>query len=117
MRSVRKGIRAVIWGNAPVMSIFVFSEPGDEDPNERSEVAVLPNPEFYLWRTDARKSSRNIYALISNDVTRPSPHDPLVGSMETATMAEIVVDSHNAMVKLYGRHFLKRLDEQLQHIE
>jgi len=61
-----------------------------------------------MWRTDYRLG-RNIYALLSNDVRNPSGLDPLIGSMETSELAEIVVDTHNQVVRKYGRHFLKVL--------
>lgn len=71
-------------------------------------MAILNNPEERFWRTDA-KLGRNIYALISNDITKPSENDPLVGSMETPTLAEDVVDTHNSVLSMYGKPYLKRL--------
>jgi hypothetical protein len=71
-------------------------------------MAPLKNPDERLWRTDLRLG-RNVYALLSNDVTRPSPQDPLVGVMETSELAENVVDLHNRAITKYGRHYLKAL--------
>jgi hypothetical protein len=68
----------------------------------------LTNPDTRLWRTDYRLG-RSIYALLSNEVSQPSPLDPLVGVMESSELAETVVDTHNAMVIKYGRHYLKAL--------
>lgn len=71
-------------------------------------MAPLMNPQQRLWRTDL-KLGRNLYALLSNDVTRPSPQDPLIGSMETSELAETVVDTHNSAITKYGRHYLKAM--------
>jgi hypothetical protein len=71
-------------------------------------MAPIKNPGDRLWRTDF-KLGRNIYALLSNDVTRPSPQDPLVGVMESSELAENVVDTHNRVITKYGRHYLKAL--------
>lgn len=66
-------------------------------------MAPLSNPGDRLWRTDL-KLGRSIYALLSNDVENISPQDPLVGVMETSELAEIVVDTHNGVLKKFGRH-------------
>ena len=71
-------------------------------------MAPLNRPGDRMWRTDLRLG-RNIYALLSNNVERPSPQDPLVGVMETSELAEVVVDTHNKAITKYGRHFLKAL--------
>jgi hypothetical protein len=71
-------------------------------------MAPLNNPGDRLWRTDF-KLGRNIYALLSNNVSRPSPQDPLVGVMETSELAENVVDTHNRVITKYGRHYLRAL--------
>lgn len=71
-------------------------------------MAPLNNPGERLWRTDF-KLGRNIYALLSNDVKKPSSHDPMVGVMETSELAEIVVDTHNRVILKFGRHYLKAL--------
>lgn len=68
----------------------------------------LNNPEERLWRTDLKRG-RGIYALVSNDVTKPSEYDPLVGMMETSELAEDVVDTHNRAITKYGRHYLRAL--------
>lgn len=60
----------------------------------------------FVWRTD-RKTGRSVYLLLSNDVTRPSDADPLIGVMETSELAEDVVNTHNAAVQMYGRHYRK----------
>lgn len=71
-------------------------------------MAPLNNPGERLWRTDF-KLGRNIYALLSNDVNRPSGQDPMIGVMETSELAEIVVDTHNKAILKFGRHFRKAL--------
>lgn len=71
-------------------------------------MAPLKNPGDRLWRTDLRLG-RNIYVLLSNDINRTSPQDPLVGVMETSELAENVVDTHNRAITKYGRHYLKVL--------
>ena len=71
-------------------------------------MAPLNNPEKRLWRTETKRG-RNIYALLSNDVTKISPHDPLIGVMESSELAEVVVDTHNRVVKKFGHHYLKAL--------
>lgn len=75
------------------------------------DMVPLNNPSERLWRTDL-KLGRNIYALLSNDLKRPSGQDELIGSMETSELAEIVVDTHNKVLQLYGRHFRKALGGQ-----
>lgn len=69
---------------------------------------LVSDPGSRLWRTDY-KIGRNIYVLLSNDVTKPAQQDPLIGAMETTELAEIVVDTHNRVVQKYGRHYLKAL--------
>lgn len=71
-------------------------------------MALIPKPQERLWRTDL-KLGRNIYALLSNDETKISEHDRLIGSMETSSLAEDVVTTHNAALKQFGRHYPKRL--------
>jgi hypothetical protein len=71
-------------------------------------MAPLNNPGDRLWRTDFRLG-RSIYALLSNDIEKPSSQDPLVGVMETSELAEIVVDTHNNALLKFGRHFRKAL--------
>ena len=73
-------------------------------------MAPLSNPGDRLWRTDFRLG-RRVYALLSNDVTRPHTHDPLVGVMESSDLAQNVVDTHNNALKKYGRHYLRRLSD------
>lgn len=67
-------------------------------------VAIVPNPEARYWRTDIKRG-RGIYALISNDVTKPSEHDPLIATTETPTLAELIVDTHNNALQKFGRHY------------
>lgn len=74
-------------------------------------MAPLNSPGERLWRTDY-KLGRNIYVLLSNDTTKPSPQDPLIGSMETSELAEMVVDTHNKLVLKFGRRFLKALESE-----
>ena len=69
-------------------------------------MAIVSNPADRFWRTDYRLG-RNIYVLISNDEKRPSQDDPLIGTMETSELAEMVVETHNRSIQRYGRHFLK----------
>jgi hypothetical protein len=76
---------------------------------ERSRMSLISDPGSRLWRTDY-KVGRNIYALLSNDVTKTSQQDPLIGTMESTELAEIVVDTHNKVVLKYGRHYLKALE-------
>ena len=71
-------------------------------------MAPLNNPEERLWRTDFRLG-RSVYALLSNDVKKPSSQDPLIGVMETSELAELVVDTHNKVLLKFGRHYLKAL--------
>ncbi len=62
-------------------------------------------PELRVWRTDARRG-RHIYALLSNDPTRPSEDDPLVGVMESAVVAEDIVSTHNGALAKFGKRYL-----------
>jgi hypothetical protein len=71
-------------------------------------VAVITNPSERLWRTDF-KLGRNIYALLSNDETKPSKNDPLIGTMETSELAENVVETHNLVLKKFGRRYRRVL--------
>jgi hypothetical protein len=71
-------------------------------------MAPLSNPGDRLWRTDLRLG-RNVYALVSNDVTKPSPQDPLVGVMESSDLAQNVVDTHNRALLKFGRRYLQVL--------
>ena len=71
-------------------------------------MALLNNPGERVWRTDFRVG-RNIYALLSNNVEKPSTKDPLIGTMETSELAEMVVDTHNKVIAKFGRHYLKGL--------
>jgi hypothetical protein len=70
---------------------------------------ALVRPEDRFWRTDTHKKGRNIYALKTNDVSRPSEDDPLIGVMETTAMAEDIVDTHNKLLERYGRHYRRVL--------
>jgi len=71
-------------------------------------MAPLQDPEQRLWRTDLRLG-RSVYALLSNDATKSSPQDPLVGVMESSDLAQNVVDIHNKALTRFGRHYLKAL--------
>ena len=68
----------------------------------------LNNPEDRLWRSDVKRG-RGIYALLSNDLKKPSQYDPLLGVMESSELAEVVVDTHNLVLMKFGRHYLKAL--------
>jgi hypothetical protein len=68
----------------------------------------INNVEERFWRTDPRLG-RNIYGLVSNDPKTPSPSDPLIGVMESTTLAEVVVSAHNDLLEKYGRHYLQHL--------
>lgn len=73
------------------------------------DVALLKNAGDRLWRTDMG-IGRSIYALLSNDETKSSTADPLVGVMETSELAENVVDLHNAAIKKFGRHYRRVME-------
>jgi len=73
-------------------------------------MALLSNPGERMWRTDFRLG-RSVYALLSNDVSKPSTQDPLIGTMESSDLAQNVVDTHNNALKKYGRHYLRRLSD------
>lgn len=73
-------------------------------------MAILNNPHERMWRTDTGKLGREIYALLSNNVSRPSPNDPLVGVMESSELAENVVDLHNQVLTRFGRHYQRVLN-------
>lgn len=68
---------------------------------------LLNDPETRYWRTDLQVG-RSIYALLSNDVRKPSREDPLIGVMESSALAENVVESHNSLLNKYGRQYLTR---------
>ena len=71
-------------------------------------MAPLNNPEGRLWRSDMKRG-RGIYALLSNDLEKPSQYDPLLGVMESSELAETVVETHNLVLMKFGRHYLKAL--------
>jgi hypothetical protein len=64
----------------------------------------IKSAELRYWRTDLQLG-RNIYALLSNDPNVPSVKDPLIGVMESTTLAEDVVNSHNGLLARYGRRY------------
>jgi len=68
--------------------------------------------ESRFWRTDDQQG-RKIYALMSNDPTRPHELDPYIGSMETANSAQDVVDTHNGVLTRFGRRYPETLFESL----
>lgn len=70
--------------------------------------APLQDPGNRLWRTDL-KLGRNVYALLSNNVERPSDSDQLIGVMESSELAEDVVNTHNDALRKYGRHYRRVL--------
>lgn len=65
-----------------------------------------------FWRTDSR-TGRSVYLLLSNDPRKPSPEDILIGVMETSTLAEEVVATHNQLVEKFG----KRYSQVLENLE
>jgi hypothetical protein len=67
-------------------------------------------PEMRYWRTDTGRG-RNVYALLSNDIMRPSDEDPLLGIMESSAVAENMVNTHNGALSLYGRRYPEVLAE------
>lgn len=73
-------------------------------------MAILNDPSVRYWRTDTGKLGREIYALLSNDETKSSPNDPLVGVMETSELAETVVDMHNRVLARFGNHYQRVLN-------
>jgi hypothetical protein len=75
-------------------------------------MAHIP-PEMRVWRTDIR-SGRQIYALLSNDVTRPSDDDPMIGVMESSVVAEDIVSTHNGALSKYGRRYPSVLGRALE---
>lgn len=73
-------------------------------------MAIIDDPKTRLWRTGSRNTNGNeIYALIYNDVTRPSRDDVLIGEMDTSEIAEYIVDVHNRVLRRFGRHYVKGL--------
>lgn len=71
-------------------------------------MAPLKNPGDRVWRTDLQLG-RSIYAVLSNDIAKPSALDPLIGVMDTSELAETVVDTHNNALRKFGRHYLRAL--------
>lgn len=73
-------------------------------------MALVNDPQNRLWRTGTREGTTNeIYALYHNDVTKPTRSDPMIGTMETSALAEIVVETHNLVVQKFGRHYIRAL--------
>jgi hypothetical protein len=62
-----------------------------------------------VWRTDLNRG-RNIYVVLSNDPAKTSPHDPLIGTMESSALAETVVEVHNSLVSKFGKRYLNILE-------
>ena len=60
------------------------------------------------WRTDKYRGY-NIYSLISNNPLKPSVHDPVIGTMQTAEAAEDIVEAHNLLVEKFGRRYITAL--------
>jgi hypothetical protein len=106
--SVLRDMTEAILERDPSSSTTRNFDFGVERSPEGASVAVITNPSERLWRTDF-KLGRNIYALLSNDETRPSNNDPLIGTMETSELAEIVVETHNLALKKFGRHYKRAL--------
>jgi hypothetical protein len=72
-------------------------------------VALVSDPKDRLWRTGSGTNGNEIYALLFNDVTKASRNDPLIGSMDTAELADNIVDMHNRVLRKYGRHYITAL--------
>lgn len=72
-------------------------------------MALVTDPENRVWRTGSGTNGNEIYALLFNDVTKPSRNDPLIGSMDTAALAENIVDMHNRVLRKFGRHYITAL--------
>lgn len=73
-------------------------------------MAIIDDPAARVWRTSNRVNEGHlIYAMIFNDISKPSKDDVLVGSMDSSELAEGVVDMHNRLLKKYGRHYPKAL--------
>jgi hypothetical protein len=72
-------------------------------------VALISDPQNRVWRTGSGVNGNEIYALVFNDVTKPTRNDPLIGSMDTADLAELVVDVHNRILRKFGRHYVTAL--------
>ena len=72
-------------------------------------MALIADPENRLWRTGSREHGNEIYALIYNDVTKPTRNDLLIGSMDNSDLADLVVDVHNRVLRKFGRHYVTAL--------
>lgn len=67
-------------------------------------MAQITDPENHLWRVGQGESGNEIYALVYNDVTRPTRNDVRLGVMETSDLADKVVNTHNQVLRKFGRH-------------
>lgn len=72
-------------------------------------MALIDDPQNRVWRTGSGTNANEIYALVYNDVTKPTRNDPLIGSMDTSELADNVVDTHNRVLRKFGRHYVKAL--------
>ncbi len=63
-----------------------------------------------LWRTDLALG-RNVYVLLSNDSAKPSENDPLIGVMESSALAEDIVQTHNVLVRKFGKRYPISLEQ------
>lgn len=70
-------------------------------------MAPISKPSERLWRTDL-KIGRNIYALLSNDVSKPSEQDQLIATAESSEVAEHAVEVHNAVLTMFGRNYYRK---------
>jgi hypothetical protein len=59
-------------------------------------LTTTQDPLTMTWRT-GRKIGRTIYSQVGD---QPSDHDPLIGLMDTGTLADHAVKAHNAVLKL-----------------
>jgi hypothetical protein len=76
--------------------------------DNRVSVGSVKDVMTRFWRTDLRLG-RSVYVLLSNDVDVPSEMDPLLGVMESSSIAEDVVNSHNGLLYRYGRKYPERI--------
>lgn len=75
-------------------------------------MALIEDVKNRLWRTGSTTNANEIYALVNNDVTKPTRNDPLIGSMDTAELADHVVDIHNRLLSKFGRHYVRALRDE-----
>jgi hypothetical protein len=73
-------------------------------------VALIEDPGNRMWRTGSQsENSSEIYAMLHNDISKPSRDDVSIGVMNNAELAENVVDMHNRVLRKFGRHYPRAL--------